>query len=259
VKTVRLIHFNEDDGLERRKQLEAFGFQAAFDYVEGQGLTPVLRELRANPPDAVVIDLTRLPSHGREVARALRGSKATRHVPLVFVDGDAEKVKTTKALLPDATYTTWGRAKAAIGKAIATPLTNPINPGDLMSGRPVVAKLGVKPGFKIALLASPKGFADSLKPLPAKVTFTARPEADADMFIGFCRTDRELQAHLLALGKANRQTLWLAWPKKASGVKSDLDGNVVRTTGLSAGWVDFKVCSIDDTWSGLAFKKRRQP
>jgi len=257
MKTVRLIHFNEDEGLERRKQLEAFGFEAAYDFFEGQGLTPVLRELRASPPDAVVIDLTRLPSHGREVARSLRGSKATRHVPIVFVDGEAEKVKTTKALLPDATYTTWGRAKAAIRKAIDKPVKNPINPGDLMSGRPVVAKLGVKPGFKIALLASPKGFADALEPLPAKVTFTARPEADANMFIGFCRSDRELQAHLLSLGKADRQTLWLAWPKKASGVRSDVDGNVVRNTGLAAGWVDFKVCSIDDTWSGLAFKRRK--
>jgi CheY-like chemotaxis protein len=257
MKTVRLIHWDEDDGLERRKQLEAFGFEAAFDYVDGQGLTPVLRELRASPPDAVVIDLTRLPSHGREVARALRGSKATRQVPLVFVDGEPEKLKTTKALLPDATYTTWGRAKTAINKAIATPVKDPINPGDLMSGRPVVAKLGVKPGFKIALLASPKGFADTLKPLPAKVKFTARPEADADMFIGFCRSGRELQAHLLSISRANRQTLWLAWPKKASGVKSDVDGNVVRTTGLGAGWVDFKVCSIDDTWSGLAFKRRK--
>ena len=49
----------------------------------------------------------------------------------------------------------------------------------------------------------------------------------------------------------------MIWPKKASGVKSDLDGNIVRETGLSAGWVDFKVCSIDQTWSGLAFKRRR--
>jgi CheY-like chemotaxis protein len=257
MQTFRLIHFNEDEGLERRKQLGAFGFEAAYEFVEGQGLTPVLRALRASPPDAIVIDLSRLPSHGREVARTVRGSKATRHVPIVFVDGEPEKVTATKMLLPDATYTTWGRAKAAINKAINNPIANPINPGDLTSGRPVVAKLGVKAGFKLALLASPKGFAGALTPLPARVTFTARPEADADMFIGFCRSDRELQAHLLALGKADRQTLWLAWPKKASGVKSDIDGNVVRASGLSAGWVDFKVCSIDATWSGLAFKRRK--
>jgi hypothetical protein len=255
MKTVRLVHWDEDEGLERRKQLEAFGFDAAFDFGGG---TVILRELRAGPPDAVVIDLTRLPSHGREIARSLRGSKATRHLPLVFVGGDPDKVKATKALLPDATFATWPRVKMAIDKAIAKPITNPINPGDLMSAKPSVEKLGVKPGFKVALLASPKGFAESLKPLPAKVTFTARPDKNVDLFLCFARSAQELHAHLLALqGIADRQTLWLAWPKKASGVKSDVDGNVVRTTGLSAGWVDYKVCSIDATWSGLAFKRRK--
>jgi CheY-like chemotaxis protein len=256
VPTVRLIHWDEDEGLERRKQLEAFGFDAAFDF--GDGILFALRQLRASPPDAVVIDLTRLPSHGREVARSLRGAKATRYLPLVFIDGEPEKVKATRALLPDATYTTWGRAKTAIEKAIAKPVKNPINPGDLMSGKPAVAKLGVKTGNKVAVLASPKGFVDTLKPLPSKVTFTARPEPSADLFLCFARSTRELQAHLLTLREAaDRQTIWMMWPKKASGVKSDLDGNVVRLTGLSAGWVDFKVCSVDDTWSGLAFKRKR--
>ncbi|HEX8029483.1 MAG TPA: hypothetical protein VF491_13510 [Vicinamibacterales bacterium] len=255
MKTVRLIHWHEDEGLERRKQLEAFGFAAAFDF--GEGLAAVLRELRASPPDAVVIDLTRLPSHGRELARTLRGSKSTRHVALVFVGGEPEKIKTTKALLPDATYATWGRAKAAIEKAIARPVKNPVNPGDLMSGRPLAAKLGIKPGFAVALLASPKGFADTLKPLPSKVTFSARPDPNADIFLCFARSLRELHAHLLSLARVDRQTVWLLWPKKASGVTSDLDGNVVRTTGLAAGWVDYKVCSVDATWSGLAFKRKK--
>jgi CheY-like chemotaxis protein len=256
MKTVRLIHWNEDEGLERHRQLEAFGFAAAYDFSDG--ITTQLRAIRSSPPDAVVIDLSRLPYHGREIARTLRGAKATRQLPLVFVDGDPERVNVTKALLPDATYTTWGRARPAIARAIARPVENPINPGDLMSGRPLVVKLGVKPGFTVALLASPKGFAGTLKPLPAKVGFTARPDPQADIFLCFARTARELQAHLIAMqGVKERQTLWLLWPKKASGVTSDLDGNVVRTTGLAAGWVDFKVCSVDDTWSGLAFKRRK--
>lgn len=123
---------------------------------------------------------------------------------------------------------------------------------------PLPKKLGVKPGFKVALLASPTGFAATLKPLPPTVTFTARPDAASDLFLGFARSDRELQAHLLAVtAVADRQTLWLMWPKKASGVQTDLDGNVVRNSGLASGWVDFKVCSIDDTWSALAFKRRK--
>jgi CheY-like chemotaxis protein len=255
VKTVRLIHWNEDEGLERRQQLEALGFHAAFDFGDG---VASLRRIRSSPPDAVVIDLSRIPSHGREVAQSLRSAKATRRLPIVFVDGEPEKVRTTKQLLPDATYTTWGRIKTALPKAIREPIANPVIPDHNASGRPLAAKLGVKAGFKVALLASPRGFADSLKPLPGKVTFTARPGAEVDLFLCFAKAQRELHAHLLALRSvADRQTMWLVWPKKASGVTSDLDGNVVRTAGLAAGWVDYKVCSVDDTWSGLAFKRRK--
>jgi CheY-like chemotaxis protein len=250
---VRLVHWNEDEGLERRKQLEALGVEAAFDFSDGVVSKPLLR---SGLPDAFVIDLSRMPSHGREVARALRGAKATRFIPIVFVDGEPGKVKATRALLPDATYTTWGRIRTALPKAMARPVTNPVVPVE-MSAKPAVEKLGVKPGFKVALLGSPKGFADTLKPLPAKVRFTARPEKDADIYLCFARSARELHAHLLTVGEAARQTLWLIWPKKASKVASDLDGNIVRETGLRAGWVDFKVCAVDETWSGLAFKRRK--
>jgi len=123
---------------------------------------------------------------------------------------------------------------------------------------PLPKKLGIKPGFKVALLASPKGFAAGLEPLPAKVSFTARAETDAGLYVCFAKSAAELHAHILAIPSVvKHQTLWLAWPKKASGVKSDLDGNVVRTSGLAAGWVDYKVCSIDNTWSALAFKRRK--
>jgi CheY-like chemotaxis protein len=255
VKTVRLVHWNEDEGLERQKQLEALGFDVSFDF--GDSLS-VSREIRASVPDAIVIDLSRIPSHGREVAHSVRGRKSTRHVPLVFVDGEPEKVERTRQLLPDAIYTTWGRIKTALPKAMAKPPKDPVIPDHNAAwGKSTVDKLGAKPGFKVALLASPKGFADTLKPWPAKVTLTARPEPSADLFLCFARSQQELQAHLLALKAADRQTAWLLWPKKASGVKSDLDGNVVRTTGLAAGWVDFKVCAVDSTWSALAFKRRK--
>ena len=255
MKTVRLVHWNEHEGLERQKQLEALGFETEFDGGDGVFM---MKLLQAGPPDAVVIDLSRLPSHGREVGHGVRTRKAIRHVPIVFVDGEPEKVKRIKALLPDAIYTTWGRIKAALPKAIARPPKNPVVPDHHAAwGKSTAEKLGAKPGFKIALLASPKGFADSLKPWPAKVAFTARPDSAADLFLCFARSRHELLAHLHALKAADRQTAWLIWPKKASGVKSDLDGNIVRNTGLASGWVDFKVCSVDDTWSGLAFKRKK--
>jgi CheY-like chemotaxis protein len=253
---VRLIHWNEDEGLARQKQLTALGFDVQYE-LTGPGTT--MKALRASDePDAVVIDMTRLPSYGHEVGRVLRMRKATRHWPLVFVDGDADKIASTKLLLPDATYTTWGRVKAAVTKTIAKPLASPVVPKDLMSGKPTVDKLGVKPGFKVAILGSPKGFAETLKPLPSKVAFTAKPDQKVDLYICFARSAREMQVQFLSLKPTvERQTLWILWPKKASRIKSDLDGNVVRNGGLAEGWVDFKVCSVDDTWSGLAFKKRK--
>jgi CheY-like chemotaxis protein len=257
LKNVRLVHWDEDEGLERQKQLEALGFDAAYEYDDG--LMLVTKTIKSTLPDAVIIDLSRIPSHGRAVAQSIREAKYSRHIPIVFVDGEPEKVERTKQLIPDATYATWRGIKSALSKAIAKPVKNPVVPDhNLAWGTPTATKLGVKAGFKVALLASPKGFADTLKPLPAKVTFTARADGKSDLFMCFAKSARELQAHLLAIERvAARQTLWLVWPKKASGVKSDLDGNIVRNTGLAAGWVDFKVCSLDNTWSGLAFKRKK--
>ncbi len=254
--TVRLIHWNGPEGRERQQRLAALGHDVAFDDIDGPALG---RLLRASAPDAFVIDLTRLPSHGREVAMGLRSLKSTRHVPIVFVDGDPEKVQRIKELLPDATYTSWTRLKTALPKAIARPVANPVvPPSSIYSGKPAVEKLGVKAGMRVCLINAPKGFVENMRPLPAKVRFTAKPTEDCDLFVVFMRSARELAAHLSSLtSSVVRQTLWCAWPKKASGIKSDLDGNVVRTAGLATGWVDFKICAIDDTWSGLAFKRRK--
>ena len=129
---------------------------------------------------------------------------------------------------------------------------------DLPSARPLTAKLGVKPGFAVCLLGAPRGFPSLLDPLPAGVTLSARAAAPADLFVAFVTSARELEARLAELAaRIDRQTLWLAWPKQAANVTTDLNGNVVREAGLAQGWVDYKVCAIDRTWSGLAFKRRR--
>jgi CheY-like chemotaxis protein len=255
VARIRLIHWNGPEGRERKQRLAALGHQAEFDDDEWPALG---RTIRANLPDVYLIDLSRLPSHGREVALSLRGRKDTRHTPIVFVDGEPEKVARLKAILPDAIYTTWGRLKTAIPRAMARPPAAPVMPPtSIYAGRPTVEKLGVKAAMRVALVGAPPRFADSLKDLPPKVSFTAKPSSECDLFLVFVRSRRELEAQLVAVGRvAAKQTAWFAWPKKASGVATDLDGNIVRETGLSAGLVDFKVCSIDDTWSGLAFKRK---
>jgi hypothetical protein len=119
------------------------------------------------------------------------------------------------------------------------------------SRTPLPAKLGVKPGQRLAFSAAPGGFAASLGPLPGGARVTARGPFDLAVF--FVRTARELDA---ALAKARPRmdpagALWIGWPKKASGVPTDVTEDVVRARALAAGLVDVKVCAIDEIWSGL--------
>jgi hypothetical protein len=253
---VRLVHLNGPEGRECRLRLASMGHQADFDEVDGPGL---MKKLRVSIPDAYVIDLSRMPSLGRQVGMALRATKSTRYVPIVFVDGDPAKVKSVKQTLPDATYTTWSKLKDVLPRAIATPVTAPVvPPSSIYSGKPAVEKIGIKAGMTVALLGAPPGFAAVLKPLPARVKLSAKPDASAALFLCVVRSVRELHAHFITLARViDRQPLWIIWPKQGARIKSDVKGNVVRETGLASGWVDYKVCAVDETWSGLAFKKRR--
>lgn len=253
---VRLVHWDPEDAGVRVAALVALGHDAV--YLPGVTGTPLMRALRAAAPDAFLIDLSRRPSHGREVAMALRTSPATRHIPIVVAGGDDAAVARLRSLLPDAVYTTWGRVNAALSRALrAVPKAAPVVPPDVLyAGRTLTQKLGIAAGERVAAVGAPPGFAALLAPLPKGARLTADP-AGAQRYVWFVRNRRELQ---MALGRlaasVTREVAWLAWPKKTSGVPSDLDGNVVREAGLAAGLVDFKVCSVDATWSGLAFKRR---
>jgi hypothetical protein len=128
------------------------------------------------------------------------------------------------------------------------------------SGTPLPKKLGIKPGAVVALLGAPAGFArTALGPLPEGVTLRSDARARFDVGVVFARSRAELARRFGPARKAMGHpcALWLAWPKQASGVATDLDGNRVRELGLLAGLVDYKVAAIDETWSGLCFARRR--
>jgi hypothetical protein len=122
------------------------------------------------------------------------------------------------------------------------------------SGTPLPKKLGIKPGSTVALLAAPAGFELGELPDGASVRLDARGRAD--LVVWFVGARRELRPERLRR-LADGRPLWIAWPKKASGVQTDLTENVVRDAGLAQGLVDTKVCAIDETWSGLLFWRRR--
>src|SRR5947209_17219535 len=126
------------------------------------------------------------------------------------------------------------------------------------SGTPLVQKLGIKADARVYFANAPADFADTLRPLPADVEQVGGTAKDLDLAVLFV-TDRAAltkQFAKLAGRLTKAGMLWIAWPKKASGVATDLTENVVRDIGLAVGLVDVKVCAIDDTWSGLKFVYR---
>ena len=129
------------------------------------------------------------------------------------------------------------------------------------SGTPLWRKLGIAPGHRVALVGAPAGFERALRGLPAGVELSTslRGTAARDVIVLFTsrRADLERRFAALAARLEPNGGLWIAWPKKASGVATDLGDGVVRAVGLSGGLVDNKVCAVDDTWSGLRFVVRR--
>jgi hypothetical protein len=123
------------------------------------------------------------------------------------------------------------------------------------SGKPIVQKLGIKPGFCIFTAGAPAAYRDIVGQLPAGVTIAARLKAPLDMVHLFATEAAGLAAKLRGYRAAIAPDgmIWVSWPKKASGVATALTDVVVRDTALPLGLVDIKVCAIDDVWSGLKF------
>jgi hypothetical protein len=126
------------------------------------------------------------------------------------------------------------------------------------SGTPLPQKLGIKPGTRLGLFGAPDGFDAILSRLPDKVTTTTALRGVLDVAVFFAKSRAELKKRFDALAKAIAPSgsLWISWPKKTSGVETNLDENAVRAIGLERGLVDVKVCAVDEIWSGLKFVVR---
>jgi len=124
------------------------------------------------------------------------------------------------------------------------------------SGTPLPTKLGIKPGHRVLLAAAPSGF--DLGPLPGVEVHRRAGSAAYDVVLLFVTRRHDLLARLDGLRARLTPAggLWVVWPKRASGVPSDLDENVLRDVVLPTGMVDNKVCAVDQTWSGLRFVVR---
>ena len=126
------------------------------------------------------------------------------------------------------------------------------------SGTPLIKKLGVKPGCRVALVNAPRNFKTELGPLPATAKYAPYSSAALDVILLFVRSERELASRFapLVANLSRNGMIWVAWPKKTSGVVTDLSFNNVQRLGLDAGLVDVKICAVDEVWSGLKFVYR---
>jgi hypothetical protein len=128
------------------------------------------------------------------------------------------------------------------------------------SETPLAKKLGIVEGTRFAVRSAPDGFGATLGPLPTGATELTRVRAPLDVVVGFFTARGKLVAAWPALTRAAAPdgVVWVAWPKRSSGVPTDITENALREDLLTSGWVDNKVCAIDDTWSGLRFALRRE-
>lgn len=121
------------------------------------------------------------------------------------------------------------------------------------SGTPLAKKLGIKEGHRVAFTSAPDGFRDLLGELPEGVAVKSRASGPLDVIVFFTKSRAALERRLPALRRAMDPAagLWIAWPKRASGVETDMTEDVARELGLANRLVDNKVAAIDETWSGL--------
>ncbi len=123
------------------------------------------------------------------------------------------------------------------------------------SRTPLAKKLGIKNDFRAALLHVPNDVMTELRDALAKCRIQHITNQDLDFIFLFAKSRAGLELELVPAAKALAPAgmLWISWPKKASGVATDLTENVIRQSGLDAGLVDVKVCAVTDVWSGLKF------
>jgi hypothetical protein len=248
---VRLFHWNAAEAAPLISDLRAAGHSIEYD----EDFRAYWRA-RDSPPDAFVVDLSRRPSHGREVAIVLRGSKTTRHIPILFVDGEPGKVQEVRRTLPDAVYTSRAHLAAAIRRA--KPIASPVAPTQMMdryAGRTAAQKLGITKGIALAVVDPPADYVKAIGKLPEGAWFEEDDRVDCKITLWFLHDFGVFEAALPKMRRvAERSKLWILWRK---GKQDGIDGNIVRRGANEFGLVDYKICAVNPTWSGMAFALKK--
>jgi hypothetical protein len=255
---IRLVCWDPDAARQHARVLKKAGFTVDASTLSTSRL---IGQFRDHPPAVILIDLDRLPSHGRAVAVMLRGSKSTCYIPIVFAGGSEDKVQRAREQVPGATFTDWPGAARALKKASKGRPAPAIPRKSYMQqyeGSSLVKKLGFQPNMRAALLGAPDGFEEQLGELPEGVELETRMSPQTKMAIWFVRSLRELaDTDYLSARLPGGASVWIVYPKQTSRFKVDFTQNDVRGLGLAAGLVDYKICAVDSDWTGLKFTRKR--
>lgn len=256
---VRLLSPKPDAITSRAEALREAGFDVnATPRPTGKFIS----HLKSENPAAILFDLDHAPSHARQTATAIRLHNSIAHFPLVFAGGEPAKAAALQAEFPDAVFTSWDKAAAAIRRAIRAQPAQPLKPPPWESrweGRQLWQKLGIKPGMNVALLGAPEGFEESLGDLPEGVRFESRLRPQTRLALWFLRSQDELgrETPFLAARLPADASLWIVYPKQKGRIASGVTQFTVRQTALANALVDYKICAIDADWTGLKFAHRK--
>ena len=255
---VRLFHWRSEEAGPLIAKLRSAGYEVIY-HRETQ--SPSVREMREAAHVAILIDLSRMPSHGRYVAAWVRGSKSIRHIPIVFVDGDPAKVDVIQREIPDAVYCTQAGLLAALKRV--KPVKDPVVPKQMMEtdpSRTAAQKLGIREGAVVGLIDPPTDYRRVLGKMPAGVMLEEKvldedPNRACAVTLWFLHDPGEYEAALPARRKlAAKSRLWILWQKNR---RDGLNGTLVREAALAMGLVDYKICSVDGVWSGMVFAVKK--
>jgi hypothetical protein len=260
---IRLVCWNDELAQQRAQEITKLGYRV--DAGSLRGSSAFISHFRDLNPVAVVIDLDRLPSHGREIGVVLRSSKTTRHIPLVFAGGAEEKIARIREDLPDAAFTSWKKFAPVLKRAIASPPVSPVRPTPHMErwdAASLPKKLGIVADMQVALIGGAEdGLEEIIGELPEGASINTRIGALTRLVLYAAHSLRELDA---AINHAQTYlpegaSFWIIHPKTAAKQHTDFNQNDVRSLALASGFVDYKVCSVDAQWSGLKFARKKTP
>jgi len=255
---IHLIHWQKGESEKYAFELKQAGHDVDFTLPSN---AQFFKSIRANPPDVMIIDLSRLPSQGRDIAINLRSQKSIQKIPVIFVEGDSQKIADIQQIIPDALYTHWDNIEAALKQIFLNPpqIIKQDSVFSVYANTPLLKKLTIQQNMRICLINSPVDFVNQLGVLPENVSFLYELDPNCQLIIWFVTQTAELDSFLPEIANVCQKTksrLWICWQKKAKATAGEVTQYMVREKGLALGLVDYKICSIDPIWSGLLFRWR---